>query len=919
LFLKSLELYGFKSFADKTRLEFADGTTSLLGPNGCGKSNIVDAIKWVLGEQSTRTLRAGKMEDVIFNGTEKRKAMNVAEVTLVINNEDQVLPSERTEVEIKRRLFRSGESEFFINREQVRLRDIRELFFDTGVGKSAYSILEQGKIDQILSHKPEDRRYIFEEAAGITRYKLRSLEAQRKLERTEENIEQVETLLKEIKRQYDSRKTQVNKLLRYREYEKEMAVIEVDVQLSAIKNLQFLEEQRKEELEEAKESYDKILQEIADIDQQLKDEQSGISEYLEKRMTLQSQIYSFDEQIRGKEDQLVLLNQRYTDFKDKKEESERRARQILDKIERDKEQLNQYLHAQKELEEKIDSIKESLANYQTQSEKTINTISTQENEINEKEEKILEEEKKQHSLAQELQSIADEMAKELDLHLSESGYSTAVREEAEQKIVVAIENLKAKIENNDFKNLKTDVENLETLFTAYGKTIPTFIDQLIAPEGVIGRKHQIDHKLEINREAITKLRTSIFVLRENNKELNALLDNLRDKLTTYKVSLGESVANKESLLRLIENLQKEDKEQNRFYNDAVNETQLAHLRYRQIKEQIDEAIEEQHRIKNKKEEFEISLEQLISLIENENEKLKSKREKLNELYQKQSEVRSLVDKFTFHIESIKGQIEQIYISYFESWGISLKEHENRLTGELEDVVNLRERLNQLKKQIQSLGYINHMAEEEYNEIKERHDFLAQQMGDLEKAKNDLTTVIVEIRKRSEELFIDSFNKIRISFQEMFHRMFGGGRADLRLLDTENILESGIDILAQPPGKKLDRLAPLSGGEKSLTAVALLFATYKVKPSPFCVLDEIDASLDDRNIGYFLTVLEEFSSTSQFIIITHNKHTVMGSKTLLGVTMQEKGVSKAISYKMGWQADKDVIYEDKVDIDLDNTV
>lgn len=919
MFLKSLELYGFKSFADKTRLEFADGTTSLLGPNGCGKSNIVDAIKWVLGEQSTRTLRAGKMEDVIFNGTEKRKAMNVAEVTLVINNEDQVLPSERTEVEIKRRLFRSGESEFFINREQVRLRDIRELFFDTGVGKSAYSILEQGKIDQILSHKPEDRRYIFEEAAGITRYKLRSLEAQRKLERTEENIEQVETLLKEIKRQYDSRKTQVNKLLRYREYEKEMAVIEVDVQLSAIKNLQLLEKQREEELTEAKTSYDKILQEIATIDQQLKDEQSGISEYLEKRMTLQSQIYSFDEQIRGKEDQLVLLNQRYTDFKEKKEESERRARQILAKIERDKEQLNQYLHALKELEEKIETITESLANYQTQSEKTIHTISTQENEINEKEEKILEEEKKQHSLAQELQNIADEMAKELDFHLSESGYSTAVREEAEQKVVAAIKTLKVKIDNKDFNNLTTAVENLETQFTAYGKTIPTFIDQLIAPEGIIGRKHQIDHKLEKNREAISNLRTSIFMLRENNKELNVLLDNLRDKLTTHKVSLGESSANKESLLRLIENLQKEDKEQNKFYNDAVNEAQLAHLRYRQIKGQIDEAIEEQQRIKNKKEEFEISLEQLISLIENENEKLKSKRENLNELYQKQSEVRSTVDKFTFHIESIKGQIEQIYITFFESWGKSLKEHENRLDDELEDVVELRERLSQLKKQIQSLGYINHMAEEEYNEIKERHDFLAQQMGDLEKAKNDLTTVIVEIRKRSEELFIDSFNKIRISFQEMFHRMFGGGRADLRLLDTENILESGIDILAQPPGKKLDRLAPLSGGEKSLTAVALLFATYKVKPSPFCILDEIDASLDDRNIGYFLTVLEEFSSTSQFIIITHNKHTVMGSKTLLGVTMQEKGVSKAISYKMGWQADKDVIYEDKVDIDLDNTV
>src|SRR5690554_3753210 len=246
LFLKSVELYGFKSFADRTCLEFADGTTSLLGPNGCGKSNIVDAIKWVLGEQSTKTLRAGKMEDVIFNGTENRKALNVAEVSLVIGNEGRQLPIDHSEVEIRRRLHRPGESEFFIHRNQVRLRDIRELFYDTGIGKSAYSILEQGRIDQILSNKPEDRRYIFEEAAGITRYRQQSLEANRKLERTEENIEQVETLLGEIKRQYDLRKGQAAKVGRYRELEKEQTEIEVSLQLSTIQSYQELRQKRVE-------------------------------------------------------------------------------------------------------------------------------------------------------------------------------------------------------------------------------------------------------------------------------------------------------------------------------------------------------------------------------------------------------------------------------------------------------------------------------------------------------------------------------------------------------------------------------------------------------------------------------------------------------------------------------------------------
>ena len=259
-------------------------------------------------------------------------------------------------------------------------------------------------------------------------------------------------------------------------------------------------------------------------------------------------------------------------------------------------------------------------------------------------------------------------------------------------------------------------------------------------------------------------------------------------------------------------------------------------------------------------------------------------------------------------------MRQVYITFFDTYGKSLKKYDERLGESLGDVKELREELTKIKKQIQQMGYINHMAEQEFAEVKERYDFLNAQMSDLDRARKDLFQVIEEIENRSEKLFLETYQRIRGAFQEMFHRMFGGGRADLRLLDPENPLESGIDILAQPPGKKLDRLAPLSGGEKSLTAVALLFATYKVKPSPFCVLDEIDAALDDRNIGFFLNVLEDFSHDSQFVIITHNKRTVLGADTLLGVTMQERGVSKAISYRMGLEDE-----EPQVDTDLGNTV
>ena len=914
MFLKSLELYGFKSFADRTRLEFADGTTSLLGPNGCGKSNIVDAIKWVLGEQSTKTLRAQKMEDIIFNGTEKRKAMNYAEVALVISNEKGVLPTSHSEVEIKRRLFRSGESEFFINRELVRLRDIRELFFDTGVGKSAYSILEQGKIDQILSHKPEDRRYIFEEAAGITRYKLKSLEASRKLERTEENIEQVETLLAEIKRQYESRKSQVNRLERYKKLEEQLSVIEVDVQLATVKSLNLLTQQKEQQLENAKEELQNNKEAIEDLNSQLENQQSTLSEQVEQRINYQNKIEALKEQIIGKEEQVELLLERYHELLEQKADSESRRVQLSGRLDQQTKELDEKKESYIELNRTIEIVKGGIEKWENLIEQTLNKLSEYDKTISESEKEIEQQENLQQQLATDLQKIADKLANELDKSLKESGYSTTKRHEAEAKVLDAINSLKL-----DSKDLNKQLSNLEEYFVQYTKIFPSFLDQFIAPEGIISQKHAIDQQLVTNRNKIVSLRSLIGKTRELVVKANNELEEYRENLTQSKIDLGDQVAKVDLAKILIENLTEQTE-------DLRNQLAEVKFLFNQTEQRIGTILEQINVLRDEKEsliasqgDYSERLDSLVVKISDDHQMLQAKRESVNTLYEKQNQLRSNVDKLTFHLESLAEQIKGIYHNYFENYGKSLKEYDERLNDDLEDVPQLREELTQIKKQIQSLGYINHMAQEEFREIKERHDFLVKQMSDLEKAKDDLTEVIKEIRTRSEELFIDSFVKIREAFQDIFHRMFGGGRADLRLLDSENILESGIDILAQPPGKKLDRLAPLSGGEKSLTAVALLFATYKVKPSPFCVLDEIDASLDDRNIGYFLSVLEEFSESSQFIIITHNKHTVMGSQTLLGVTMQEKGVSKAISYRMGYDSDKQVIYEDPIDISLTNTV
>jgi len=946
LFLKSLELYGFKSFADKTRLEFADGTTSLLGPNGCGKSNIVDAIKWVLGEQSTKTLRAGKMEDVIFNGTETRKPLNVAEVTLVVDNENGILPVEHSEVEIKRRLYRSGESEFFINRNQVRLKDIRELFFDTGVGKSAYSILEQGKIDQILSHKPEDRRYIFEEAAGITRYKLRSIEAARKLERTEENIEQVETLLGEIKRQYDSRKAQAAKAVRYRELDKEQTSIEVDVQLSTVKSFLLLRDSRNAQLLKAKTDYDELKEDIALQTEQVESEQSELRRHAETRVAIQTRIQRLEEQLIAKRDQLELLQQRYRDFLRSKEEADSRANQILERIERDEFELDTQKDLALQLEQTIAEVKGKITHHEQRMEETQRLIRDHEGEIEAHEEGLVVEDRLQQELAVQLQELTDRIVVELDKMLSETGYSGEARKRAELAVVERLERVKTVLSermefgrttasllaskttnvttiieewNHFLHDLSDAMTQLSDLFTAYEKTIPSFIDDLLAPEGTITKKHGIDRDLIASRDRTAQHRMQIKTLREENRGLAELLDQYRERHTQLKVSLGEQQARVTSTKSLVEGLEKNITEQRYLHTDALRDAEVASERVEEAIGQMSVVRDDQNRIGEEKDSLEGQLVEIVEVIERENERLSGERQKINQRYNELSELRGNIDKYTFHIESIQEQIQGVYRTFFDTYGKSLKEFDVRLDGDLGDVTDLRERLATIKKQIQGMGYINHMAEEEFAEIKERYDFLHKQMDDLVKAKNDLTRVIEEIKKRSEELFLESYHKIRVSFQEMFHRMFGGGRAELRLMDSENVLDSGIDILAQPPGKKLDRLAPLSGGEKSLTAVALLFATYKVKPSPFCILDEIDAALDDRNIGYFLSVLDDFAASSQFIIITHNKHTVMGSKTLLGVTMQERGVSKAISYRMGWESTDDVIYDAQVDTPSDYTV
>lgn len=932
MFLKSLEIYGFKSFADKVNLEFANGITSLLGPNGCGKSNIVDAIKWVLGEQSTKTLRAGRMEDVIFNGTDTRKPLQVAEVTLVISNEEHHLPLDDAEVEIKRRIFRNGESEYYLNRNRALLKNIRELFFDTGVGKSAYSILEQGKIDQILSSKPEDRRYIFEEAAGISRYKVQSQEAERKLAKTDENILQVETILKEVKRNYETKKNQAAKAVSYRELKREQFSLEVDIQLSTLKSYILLRENKIELKDRCEQEYEAKKGLLNQGDEKIEAMQDQLRSLGSQRIQIQTELQRLDESIKGKADKLELLTQRFRDFLLQKDQAFSRAQVIQEHIERDTGEIDQKLSDIEDLEDSITQIQDDLERNQKAIEQTRFLLVGQQDEIAKREQENRELDALLEELTLQIKELSDVIVVQLEQKLAQTGYNLEGKRLARNKVVEGILNLKHRIEEQqqflsqlsrttlkgediaqrqmNFQQCILDgLSSLETLFNSYEAMQPTFLDELISPEGTIAKKHQVDERMLNVRRQLQTNRDRIVYLREENERLSRQIEQYQEAIGNQRLAMNQIQSQKSAAKEWVVKLQRSVTEQEYQYKDAINLSETAQQRIYETQEDIRSVEAEVKATKERIASLNVDLKDLIAVIDAQSEEIRAQQLQKNADYEALQTLRSEKDKLDLQIEQLASNVSNLYTSFFENYGKSLKEFEGRLTDEIVDIPVLKVRLEEVRKNIEGMGYINQMAEEEYSEVKEQYDFLTKQLDDLYKAKSDLDAVVLQIKMRSEELFLASYKQISQNFQEMFRRLFGGGRAELSLVDQQNVLESGIDILAQPPGKKLTHLSLLSGGERSMTAVALLFATYLVKPSPFCILDEIDAALDDRNIGYFLSVLEEFAMKSQFIIITHNKHTVMGSQTLLGVTQMEAGVSTMVSYRIGRIEGEQVILND----------
>ena len=932
MFLKSLDILGFKSFADRTRVDFADGITALLGPNGCGKSNVVDAIKWVLGEQASKAMRAEKMEDVIFNGTESRKPLNVAEVTLTLANETGLLPIDMPEIQIKRRLYRSGESEYFINQTLVKLKDVRELFWDTGVGKAAYSVMEQGKIDQILSSKPEERRYLFEEAAGITRYKVRGAEAERKLEKTEENMRQVDGILGEVKRSYDSLKIQADKTLKYRTLREDIFQNELDIQLLRLKQFNSERDRRADELASRTKERDSVKTEIDAINKSLEENMDVVNSMEENLVQHQKEIYGLAVEKNGKEKEAKLLAERRAETKAKVQQNESREKAIQIKIEELLEDADEQEGVVRDLKKRVEDIEKNIASFEESVSAAAARMGHNDEESRRADVDIVRLEAERAGLETELEAITDDIVSELDSRLKDVGYSAQERRRAEEALDETLARLRTVLSGREalFKDFSDavaraqgggslpssaelrkfadgavaalsdasrDADKARELFDAYRKTTPAFIDEFLSPEGVMTKKRALDAKVRASKDAVATLRDRIASLRAENDGLGVKIEEYRktlEELRVNRVRMATQAQSAEEQARLI---RRELSGQEGLLKTAQDELFLDRKRYEEIAEQIEDAEADIVDIERRGRKLSEELDSLEKDIAKRNGDVAGKQESVKKRLAELGRVQQSLEKIHLDLVQSETEIRNIQDNFRETHSRDLMEFEERMFTISTPTAELREKLAASRAALKDLGSVNLMAPEEFAEAKERYDFLSGQLADLSKARDDLERITAEIRAESSELFLATYNKIKKNFHNMFRRLFGGGRAELRLSDPNHVLESGIEIYAQPPGKKLENITLLSGGEKSMTAVGLLFATYMVKPSPFCLLDEIDAALDEANVLRFVQLLREFGNTSQFIVITHNKKTVTGAKTLLGVTMEESGITKVISVRL----------------------
>ena len=1180
MYLKRLELQGFKSFADKTILEFKPGITSVIGPNGSGKSNISDSIRWVLGEQSIKSLRGAKSEDIIFAGTQNRKSLGFAEASIVIDNSDGKLPIEYSEVTVTRKIYRSGETGYYINKVPCRLKDILELFMDTGIGKDGYSIIGQGKIDEILSNKSEDRRHIFEEAAGIVKYRVRKAESEKKLEQTKLNLLRINDIISEIESNIDPLKMQAEKAKQFLDLREELKNIEVGLFLyniesykekleQIVKDIEIMENHKQEEVEKQEklqknkddlkiaidnltskieevqnlgfessnkiekinseisiskeriinnnQNEERIKNEIKECEERIEELEEEKKQKVEKKDSLFSNKEKFEKELDEKQEELKKimekmstkeleiegkkqLLEKYTDEKYEKSSNINAQDVNYQNIQKRQNNLKleiseviSELDGQRDTKQELSSKFFEIENKRSKLVNEIEEVSKQkqecENKINEFDISInkivdeirmkksrlnflIETEKEKEGYVKSVKSILIACDRDLNLKKGMHGvlanlisvdkkYETAIEmclgaslqnivTENEQDAKKLVEYLrknnlgrasflpittvkgkkidKIKSKTNGVIGIASDlintdkkyrqivesllgrtviVDNMDTAINlakqnSYSFRIVTLKGDVINPSGaiqggsvqtktvnILGRSKEIeelknninllDEKVKALQEDKVKYQESVSSVIEKAKEFEKSLQEIdityatekqkilaiEEKIDSSQIRLSklkqESKKNEEQKIEIQNNKEEEKRrieeielevqklneviqefaslnKDNQKYVDDLNfditNLKISVSSFDESGTSIDEMI---LRINQDIENNKKSIENKNNELNVKNEENKELNNKITELNNEVIEIKNLVANSSTKVEELKAsrlknneelaKMEKDISSQFDVIE-DLKEHcvkidvkKTKLEQDLEQVINTlweeyeitpnnagdykkpdnvlttQKQVNTLRNNIKDLGSINIDAIEEYKKTKERYDFMCEQRLDLDVTAGKLRKIIYDMTETMKNQFSEKFKQINKNFSEVFVELFGGGKAELILNDEDNILECGIDIKVQPPGKKLQNMMLLSGGEKAFTAIALLFAILKINPAPFCILDEIEAALDDVNVYRYAEYLKKFSNDTQFLVITHRKGTMEAADTVYGITMEENGISKLLSMKL----------------------
>ena len=910
--LKELEIFGFKSFADKTKIIFSSSISGVVGPNGCGKSNVLDSMKWVLGEKSVKTMRGEKMEDVIFSGTSTRKAANFAQVSLTFDNRMRLLKIDTDDVKVGRRLYRDGQSQYFINDSRVALKEIEDLFRDTGIGKSSYSFMEQGRMDQILSSKPEDRRLIFEEAAGISRFKAQREEAEKNLENTQLNLTRIQDIQRELERELKIKEAQAKKTAEYNALMAKYKEHDLKIRYLMVRDANDKLEDLKEKLARRHAEKEKIQQKLIQMQERLTgldDEERKLKEELHKKdvtsQVANETIARHNQAIAEKEKRKIALTAQLAELKEQIGRFEKRIKELK----KEAAEQNQFTL---QLDLKVSDIEKEISRLH----KRIEECATESAAVDE-ELKRLETEKAsaEKSLA-EVQGRYEETIRELLLSLKTEKTrwekSAKHREQAYTEIELYCNETEATLAallaspDDNLPQMRQELQRLieSKVFSKIAEKAHVLAEMsrglyeiLFEKGGVHSRKEELD-------EEIAALEQRIAAANRETQRLLARKQQLAEEAAASRQERERLNGDIKSLNVQITSVK--EKEKNLAQQIVNEETNMGFVRsqFTEIDRSLVQLSQEQKSLMREVEKLKSSIEketQRIAGIERELKKTDDKRRELMQTMKSESgktdEVFAAINELEGKIGALGGTRDALLQNIYNDYSLSWQELSGQFTSGKLILADEKEKLTEIQRGISALGQINQLAIEEHRQIKETYDYQQAQVDDILKAQEDIRKVMAEIQAKSEALFRESFEQINHNFAEIFARLFNGGQAKLDLLEPDRPLSSGIEIEATPPGKKTKSMRLMSGGEKAMTAIALMFAIYMVRSSPFCVLDEIDAPLDEQNVGRFLTLLDDFAKNTQFILITHNKKTMSKAQVLYGVTMNEPGVSTLLSVEL----------------------